>query len=693
MGDERRVLALGLAIGAIVAITYCAIGFYFRPGGGLAAGLRDAYLHYQYAAAIAEGHPYSFNEGDPASTGNTSHLYPAVLSLFYLAGARGDALGVAAAGLGVAGFLASLVFVWLLARALAPRAAPLAVLLAALSGQLAISMFSQTDAVLFVPLALGSFTALVYQRRIALVSSLILLTLTRPEGFALALALLAAAALRPFRWDDGGRHHVGAASAAVVAAALALVANRLIAGSWFPQSIAGKGLVHDYGWIGAAFLAARETFDIFVDLVLGVGSDARRYYALPLVAGACAMVGLFTRVGGRSAGHFFDRWWLAAVLLAVPLAILAAVSGIQSDRHLAWILPVWWIYAAIGLDVIADRVATIPLRGPLTALLLLFQAVGSVYMASQFASQCALTGSNVRFAKQVDAMLPEGSRLGFASASGLAYFLPHHHVTNVNGITSPAFSHPYPNVVGAEILEHHPELRFDYWFVTEQTLRLAWFQPFVGERVMSEPRAVSGSDGFTLYRANWDSITGVENPLAKGVVAAIAGLRQVGTIDVASIPSEQAADYEVRTRVPGARIEPLLASGGLEGRWVTDAGRAVSGVESFRVAAGPSESLTMVMRTVSTGSAIVRNTMQVRAEQFSVRAPLELRVRVNGRTQVHRLPLVEDPRSIQEFAIELDRGDSAPSDRIEIEGDYISLGYWFYARDRATTPEGAPAEP
>ena len=56
------------------------------------AALDDAYIHFQYARAIAEGHPLRFQAGEPISTGATSFLWPAVLAPFYLVGFRGESI-------------------------------------------------------------------------------------------------------------------------------------------------------------------------------------------------------------------------------------------------------------------------------------------------------------------------------------------------------------------------------------------------------------------------------------------------------------------------------------------------------------------------------------------------------------------------------------------------------------------------
>ena len=59
------------------------------------AALDDAYIHFQYARAFAEGHPLRFQAGEPISTGATSFLWPAILAVPYALGAprRVDPLG------------------------------------------------------------------------------------------------------------------------------------------------------------------------------------------------------------------------------------------------------------------------------------------------------------------------------------------------------------------------------------------------------------------------------------------------------------------------------------------------------------------------------------------------------------------------------------------------------------------------
>ncbi len=60
--------------------------------GHAGAVLDDSYIHFQYARAIAEGHPLRYQAGEPISTGATSALWPMLLAPFYFIGFQGTAI-------------------------------------------------------------------------------------------------------------------------------------------------------------------------------------------------------------------------------------------------------------------------------------------------------------------------------------------------------------------------------------------------------------------------------------------------------------------------------------------------------------------------------------------------------------------------------------------------------------------------
>ncbi len=68
-----------------IARVYAKLG---HPG----AALDDSFIHFQYARAFAEGHPFRFEAGEPTTSGATSLVWPALLAPFWLAGFRGEAI-------------------------------------------------------------------------------------------------------------------------------------------------------------------------------------------------------------------------------------------------------------------------------------------------------------------------------------------------------------------------------------------------------------------------------------------------------------------------------------------------------------------------------------------------------------------------------------------------------------------------
>lgn len=70
---------------ATIAAVYKKVG---HPG----ATLDDAYIHFQYARAIAEGHPLRYHAGEAVTSGSTSLLWPLLLSPFWFLGMHGEAL-------------------------------------------------------------------------------------------------------------------------------------------------------------------------------------------------------------------------------------------------------------------------------------------------------------------------------------------------------------------------------------------------------------------------------------------------------------------------------------------------------------------------------------------------------------------------------------------------------------------------
>lgn len=68
-------------------------GILDATGGQLVPALDDAFIHFEYGRALAEGRPLVYVEGDAPTTGATSLFYMALLAIGALLGLRGLAMG------------------------------------------------------------------------------------------------------------------------------------------------------------------------------------------------------------------------------------------------------------------------------------------------------------------------------------------------------------------------------------------------------------------------------------------------------------------------------------------------------------------------------------------------------------------------------------------------------------------------
>src|SRR2546425_3596612 len=99
-GSVLALLALAVAI-VFLGFMLAATSGHFVPQ------VVDLYVVCEYARAMAEGHAFHYNLGEPASTGATSLLHTVVLAAAHAAGARGEGLVAFAVLWGAALYVAS----------------------------------------------------------------------------------------------------------------------------------------------------------------------------------------------------------------------------------------------------------------------------------------------------------------------------------------------------------------------------------------------------------------------------------------------------------------------------------------------------------------------------------------------------------------------------------------------------------
>ncbi|GAB4323543.1 MAG: hypothetical protein Kow0059_18860 [Candidatus Sumerlaeia bacterium] len=697
----RPIRRLTLVLAVLVGAVYFAVARYWGDGGHAAPPQADSLLFLQYARAWGDGRPYQFQPGDPPSTGSTSHLYPALLGLLYAAGARGDALSTAALLLNAVLFVLYVGLVWSAARRLAVSAAPLAALLTVTSGQTAYTFFSQSEMGLFMVVSLGALAAALSRRRAVSAGLLFAAPWCRPEGALLAAGFAAAGVLAMLQCGmSGGRRGGGgrrsgllvAGCFGLAGAALVAAFNHRLTGNWGFHSTAGKGYFAMYppGEVLRAW--GRDLAALVRDVVLGLGQNGRPFYTVPVLGAALGLAGLIGRRRVSARLLPVEAAWWGAGLGAVVLVAVSGWAGLQFDRYLAWLLPVWLIYIASGVRVIGRRVwGAAAGRGIERALgvgLVCWQVVGAVWFAAAYSRNCMETMETVRFVQKAGrTVLPPGARVGMRAMSGFSYYLPDQRVMNVSGVTSPRFAHAAYNAAAfAGVLRKTPAAdRPTHWLLLPADAAAMPFRPFMGRQIMAQTPVYGIAWTLAVYEASWEKLDAGREPLAPEALRAVRGLSPADVLDVADPADEARAAYRQTPRVSGSRTYPAMGEGEIGGVRLADGGRLVMGAETFRVRAIPGRRVVAVLRTARRAEAAVLVPGEgIVYQDVEFATPLALNLEVNGRPagtasiDFPRRPdgsRAEWTETLITIPADLIMGEDI---ELTVGGDHFSFGWWFY---------------
>lgn len=202
----------------------------------------DTYIHFVYAENLAEGRGLFFSFPDEQGVGTTSISWVAILALGHRLGLS---MVLLAKYLGMTALLGTTLAVFQLLKPLIePRLAWVGALLVGISGNMLWFALSGMETMLFV--ALGVLTLLAYRRQCWLLVGILLasLTLTRPEGIILAVAIGILELLRERRITRGLLLAGGVCFILVSPWYLYLLMRT---GHFLPTSAVGKQFTHQVG--------------------------------------------------------------------------------------------------------------------------------------------------------------------------------------------------------------------------------------------------------------------------------------------------------------------------------------------------------------------------------------------------------------------------------------------------------------
>ena len=623
---RERVLPLLAPLVAAGVIARTAIHEIVARLGHPGATLDDAYIHFQYARAIAEGHPLRFQAGEPITSGATSLLWPVLLAPFYSVGFTDEAILWPAwvLSFGALGLLAYETF------HLTKRLTGAAVAAGAAAMVLCFSGFTWCAAsgMEVVPFAWSLARAArrssewaempAHERSRARTWELVAIawaaSLFRPEGALLALFVAVTLVTFPAKPTLRARSlGLLALSGALVTPLLLLVTT----GTATSNTTLVKLLVGNPYYPG---LVLWTTVGNNVRFLIGslLNGEEHAWEFLPVDGAPVALAGL---VAIPLAGWRAKANWRALSVLLIALLMFAPCfydTFLWNRLRYVWPFATGWL---IGVACLARMVTMVPevlssmvigktilealksrgfVRGPVwtvprwvapLACGLIAGTLGAKLSGHYWNRQGVMKdiGDNaagidkqqVALGRWANANLPADARIGVNDTGAIAYFSDRH-TFDIVGLTTEGEARYWVAGAGSRF-EHYEDLyrTTPYKLPTHFIVYPEWMAcdavlgaPLHEATVTGDERSILGGDTMRVYAADYTLLGTGEQPWTKmGPIA--------DALDVADLESEASHRYELL----GAHANTQIARVGWspDGEQVADGGRTDRTAERFVV--------------------------------------------------------------------------------------------------------------
>ena len=569
-----------------------------RKIGHPGAALDDAYIHFQYARAIAEGHPMRYFAGEPITSGATSLLWPAALAPFWALGLRGEGLMWPAWAFSFAALGALAWDVHAITKPLAGRAYAIA----AGAMVLCTSAFAWCAAsgMEVIPFAWAMARVVrraaewaeaapaerTPRRRWELAAMAWVCALLRPEGAL--LAVVAAAALATELPASASTARAKWTTRAWALAPLGAVAFTpallwLVTGSPRSTTAEVKLLAGNPYYPGPVFwqtaLANARTF--FGTLLAGEvwSAEFLPTSLAPVFVSGVVCVGV---QGWRS-----RRWWRAAgvlLLAAMMLVPCTYVTFLWNRLRYLWpFFPGWLVGLACLGRVVGDLLGELRPRYRVGGVLLAAAFAGALFVRMEWtledASQSAsgIDRQQVALGRWAKENLPKDARVGVNDTGAIAYF-GERTTFDIVGLTTAGEGRYWVAGVGSR-LEHYERLRATapaklptHFIVYPEWMGLEMVLGKELHRATVTDATILGGQTMRVHEADWSLLGSGELPWTDGPAPTDA-------LDVADLESEAEHGYELL----GARDNTEVATSGLTPATVlvVDGGRSWRSVDRF----------------------------------------------------------------------------------------------------------------
>ena len=612
------ILALALLVGCLFVGTnlYYNRGDLSVEGLNISAPLDDTFIHLQYGRQIGQGQWFSYNDGDPISSGASSFLYVLLLGAAHFVGFSGANLLGFAIIFGTVLFVLSALLGYALGQRLAgERAGLCSGILIAANGAFGWGATSGMEVALFSVLILGTLLALLRE----LSSGRFLLTpilaalaaLTRPEGLLFAWVITGVVVFVLIRDFRKSRPYSLRSSLAVLYAFLPIAAGvaqymfyTIATGSSVQNGVLAKSLLYEPVFYPTEFLDAVFQNLTKLSLIVLTGLEPGNYL-FPGTILFCVLGTMYLALEDARYRMFAVASGTALVLAMSSTAILG-LPGAWGWHHYRYLLPFFppvLVFAVVGFYSLRSLTRNTWLPEALASFAILCSLLSlPVWAATTGGNSLQIKEQQVSVGYWIRENLPPGASVGVNDAGAMRYYGGHRTVDLI-GLTTNGLALPTRNGVGSlyETLEKMPEEKRPDYFAIYPT----WFPGFDASGVLDQEIArfaisdrpevagIVGGSEVVVFRADWSLAQSGEAFQGEGSVK--------DTLDIADLGSETEHDYEMHMPLIG--LEPanfLTRKRSPDGEVVVDGGRGLSGAEEFTIRGlSRNRPVEVVMRTTS----------------------------------------------------------------------------------------------
>jgi hypothetical protein len=612
------ILALALLVGCLFVGTNL---YYNRvdlsdEGLNISAPLDDTFIHLQYGRQIGEGQWFSYNDGDPVSSGASSFLYVLLLGAAHFVGFSGANLLGFAIIFGTVLFVLSALLGYALGQRLAgERAGLCSGILIAANGAFGWGATSGMEVALFSVLILGTLLAFLRELssgRFLLTPILAALTaLTRPEGLLFAWVITGAVVFVLLRDFRKSRPYSLRSSLAVLYAFLPIAAGvaqymfyTIATGSSVQNGVLAKSLLYEPVFYPTEFLDAVFQNLTKLNLIVLTGLEPGNYL-FPGTILFCVLGTMYLALEDTRYRMFAVASGTALVLAMSSTAILG-LPGAWGWHHYRYLLPFFppvLVFAVVGFYSLRSLTRNTWLPEALASFAILCSLLSlPVWAATTGGNSLQIKEQQVSVGYWIRENLPPGASVGVNDAGAMRYYGGHRTVDLI-GLTTNGLALPTRNGVGSlyETLEKMPEEKRPDYFAIYPT----WFPGFDASGVLDQEIArfaisdrpevagIVGGSEVVVFRADWSLAQSGEAFQGEGSVK--------DTLDIADLGSETEHDYEMHMPLIG--LEPanfLTQKRSPDGEVVVDGGRGLPGAEEFTIRGlSRNRPVEVVMRTTS----------------------------------------------------------------------------------------------